>query len=63
MMFFTALGGVIVYFLTKYFKEREEMKNFMQTPINVTEDDIKAIDAIWEERKKSTPVIDYNIFK
>jgi uncharacterized membrane protein (DUF106 family) len=52
IVLFTAIGGIVMYFIQKFLKDREEMKNFMNTPINVTEDDVKAIDAVWSERKK-----------
>lgn len=52
---FSVVGAILVYLITKFLKNRKEKSEWMNSPINVTQDDIDALDNIWKERLGSIP--------
>jgi hypothetical protein len=63
VLLFSALGAIVIYFVTKFLKQRKETAEWMQTPIQVTPEDIRDIDSIWERRKNSLSKMRNNLLK
>jgi predicted PurR-regulated permease PerM len=55
VIFFSALGALVVYLISKFLKDRQQTSQWMNSHINVTQSDIDDLDNIWKERLKSIP--------